>query len=81
MSKRKGYDKKKDGEHQLSIGNEGLNDQSSTWHLLQKCLLRDDESSENKSMIDNNDSVHGVVEDDSQLWKLSFVGMTVSLWA
>lgn len=66
MSKRKGSDKKKDGEHELSTENKGVNDENSSWHLFQKCLLRDDESSENKSMIDNNDSVHAVAEDDSQ---------------
>ena len=61
MSKRKGFNKKKDGEHELSTENEGVNDESSSWHLFHKCLLRDDESSKNKSMIDNNDSVHAVV--------------------
>ena len=61
--------------------NEGVNDESSSWHLFHKCLLRYDESSKNKSMIDNNDSVHAVAEDDSRIRKLSFVGMNVSLWA
>ena len=67
MLKRKGSNKKKDREHEMSTTNEGVNDEISSWHLFQKCLLRDDESSENKSMIDNNDSVHAVVEDDSQI--------------
>ena len=75
MLKRKGFGKKKYGEDELSKENEGVNDEISSWNIFQKCLLRDDESSKNKSMIDNNDFVHAVAEDDSQLWKLNFVGM------
>lgn len=66
LSKRKGSDKKTDGEHELSTEKEGVNDENSSWHLFQKCLLRDDESSENKPTIGNNDSLHAVAEDDSQ---------------
>ena len=66
MLKRKGFDKRKDREHELSTENEGVNDESSRWNLFQKSLLRDDESSKNKSMIDNNDSMHAVAEDDRQ---------------
>ena len=64
MSKIKGSEKKKDREHETSTKNEGVNDESSSWNILHKCLWRDDESSENKSMIDNK--VHAVVEDDRQ---------------
>lgn len=66
LSKRKGSHNKKDGEHEPSTENEGVNDENSSWHLFQKCLLRDDESSENKPTIDNNDSLHAVAEDDRQ---------------
>ena len=66
LSKRKGSDKKKYGEHESSTENKGVNDDSSRWHFFQKILLRDDESSENKSMIDNNDFVHAVEEDGRQ---------------
>ena len=64
MSKRKGSEKKKDREHEPSTENEGVNDESSSWNILHKCLLKDYESSGNKSMIDNK--VHAVVEDDRQ---------------
>lgn len=37
--------------------------------VFQKCLLRNDESVERKSMIDNNDSFHVVVEDDRQKYE------------
>ena len=67
MSKRKGSNKNQDKEHELSTKNEGVNDEISSWHIFQKCLLRDDESSENKSMIDKNDYVHVVAEDVSHL--------------
>lgn len=66
LSKRKGFHNKKDGEHELSTENEGVNDENSSWQLFQKCLLRNDESSERKSMIDNNDSFHAVAEDARQ---------------
>ena len=50
----------------MSTENEGVNDESSSWNIFQNCLLRDDESSENKYMIDNNDSMHAIADDDSQ---------------
>ena len=65
MSKRKGSDKNKYGEDELSKENEGVNDESSRWNIFQKCLLRDNDSYENKTMIDNNDYVHAVAEDDT----------------
>lgn len=66
LSKRKGFHNKKDGEHELSTENEGVNDENSSWQLFQKCLLRNDELSESKSTTDNNDSFLAVAEDDRQ---------------